>query len=129
RGLQRGIAEAGVGAIETPKCPESRESVRVRAARRPEVRSEESLAAEDAEVVGLRDSSCDVIPAATFVFGDGDFHAGIFGVDLGLKATEDVDGGVAELVEDPRIAVAVVVERGVPEIARALHDELDLSVA
>ena len=86
------------------------------------------MRAEDAEVVGLGDGSGDVIPAATFVFGHGNFHAGIFGVNFGLKAAENVDGRVAEFLIDPRVAVASVGVGGIPEITRALHDELHLRI-
>jgi hypothetical protein len=69
-----------------------------------------------------------VILAAVFIFRDGDLHPGVFSVDLGLQAAEDVDRGVAELLVDPWVAVAGVGVRGIPQVTRALHDELDLSV-
>ena len=78
---------------------------------------------------GLRDGSSDVIPAAAFIFGGGDFHAGKFGVNFGLQTAEKIDRCVAEFFVNPRIAIGErVVERGIPEVARALHDELNLRV-
>ena len=104
--------KAGVGAVEAAERAEACERVGVGAVRRPEAGGEKTLRAEDAEVVGLGNGSRDVIPAAAFIFRDGDFHAGVFGVDLGLQAAEDVDGRVAKLLVDPRIAVVASVKVG-----------------
>src|SRR6266853_2913613 len=106
--LERGVAEAGVGPIETAKGAETSKGVGIGAVRRPEVSREDSLAAEDAEVIGLGDGSGNVIPAAVLVLRDGHLHAGELGVDLGLEATQDVDWSLAKFVKDPRVAVAVV---------------------
>ena len=48
--LERSVAEAGVGPIETAKGAETSEGVGIGAVRRPEVSREDSLAAEDARV-------------------------------------------------------------------------------
>jgi len=56
-------------------------------------------------IVGLRDGAGDMIRPAVFVFCDGDFHARIFCVDLGLQAAEEIDRCVAEFLVDPGIAV------------------------
>ena len=126
-GLQRGVAEIGSGAVEIAEGAETGEGVGVGAVGRPEIRGENSLGAEDAEIVGLGDGAGDVIPAAAFVFGHGNFHAGKFGIDFGLQAAEQIDRRVAEFLVNPRIAVGEgVVEGGIPEVARALDDELDL---
>ena len=86
------------------------------------------MGAEDAKIVGLGNGSRDVILAAAFIFRDGDLHARVFGVDLGLQAAEDVDRSVAKLLVDPWIAVACVRIGGIPQVTRALHNELDLGV-
>ncbi len=71
--------------------------VRISSVRRPESRRENSLAAEDAEVIRLRDGSRDMVIAAIFIFGDGHLHAGKFGVNLALQPPQDIDGSMAQL--------------------------------
>src|SRR2546427_1425018 len=126
--LQRGVPEARVYPVKAAERPEAGENVSIRTAWRPEVGSENPLAAEDAEVICLGDGARDVVPAAVLVFGDGDLHAREFGVDLGLEPAQDVDRTTAKFIEDPRIAIVVVVERGIPQVARTLHDKLDLGI-
>src|SRR5580704_6410183 len=126
--LERGVAEAGAGAIETAEGSESRQRVGVGAVRRPEAGGENALGSKNSKVVGLRDGSGDVVPATALVLRNGNFHAGVFGVDLGLEAAEDVDGCAAQFLVNPRVAVSTVGERGIPEVARTLNDELDLRV-
>src|ERR1700733_10842877 len=69
-GLQRRVAEDGIRAVEIAKRAEAGERVGISAVRRPEASGENPLRSEDTEVVGLRDRSGDVIPAAAFVFAD-----------------------------------------------------------
>src|SRR5207302_4144404 len=116
------IAEARACAVEAAERAEACKGIGIRAVRWPEIGRKDALAAEDAEVICLGDGSCDVIPAAIFVLGDGDPHPGEFSVDLGLEATQDVDRSLAKFVVYPGVAVVVVVKCGIPQVARTLHD-------
>jgi len=122
-GLHRGVAEAGICAVEIAEGAETREGIRVRAVGRPEIGGKYALGAEDAEVVSLRDRAGDVVPTPVLIFGDGDFHPGIFCGDAGLQAAENVNGP-PEHSGDPGIFGV----GGVPEAARALDDGLHLRV-
>ena len=124
-GPKRGVAKVRAGSIEATKCAEARQRVGIRAVRRPEIRGENSLAAEDPKVIGLRDSAGYVVEATSFVFGDGELHPRIRGSDLGLEAGEDLDRRVKDGVGDP----GIFCERWVPQAAGTLHDGLDLRVS
>src|SRR5580692_955822 len=128
-GLERGAAEASVGPIEATECAEACESVCIGSIWRPEAGREETLSAENSQVVRLGDGPRDVVPAAVFILGDGYFHSGIFGIDFRLQAAEQINGSVAQLLVNPGIAVGGIGERGVPQRARALDDQLDLSIS
>src|ERR1700704_4279906 len=128
RGLQRNIPEIRAGAIEAAEGAETSQHIGIRAARRPKIRGEDAWRAENAEIIGLRDRTGDVIPAAAFVFRDGNFHARELGVNFRLQAAEEVDWSLSELVVNPRIAVVVVVKRRIPQVAWALRDERPLAV-
>ena len=66
RGLKGGVAETGVGAVETAESAEACLGVGIHPVRRPEAGGEDALRAEDAEVVSLGDGPRDVIPAASY---------------------------------------------------------------
>jgi len=113
-GLQGSVAEIGIGVIEIAEGAIPGEDVGRCVVERPEIGGEKILRAEDAEIVGLGDGSGDVVETAVFVFGDGDLHAWIFSINLRLETTQEVDGSIAELLVNPRIAVVVVVKGGIP---------------
>src|SRR5271167_1420794 len=104
--LKRGVAKAGVRAIESAVSAESRESVRISSVGRPETGGEEALTTENPQVVRLGDGARDVIPAAVLIFGDGDFHSRIFSVDLRLQAAEKINRSAAKFLVNPGIAVS-----------------------
>src|SRR5450432_2519365 len=116
-----------MGSVETTESAEARQSVVISTARWPKVGGEKPLGSKDAEHVGLRNRPCDVVPAAGFVLRDREPRTWKFRVDFGLQASQNLDRRAAKFLEDPGIVIVIVIEGWVPQVARALHDELHLS--
>ena len=122
-GLQRSVAVAGCGSIETAEGAESGENIRT-GAQRPQRRREDSLAAEDPEIVCLRDGSGNVVVATVFILSDGNSGARKFGVNLRLQPRQKLDRFSQHVIRDP----GILAEGWVPQAARALNNGLYLRV-